>query len=105
MPTYSLSINTQKYEVEVAAGTSLLWVLREHLGLTGTKYSCGIAQCGTCTIHLDGKPVKDLTAPIKLDMGRRTLTFGFDPAQRESGLRVELKAMDGQGKFQPEGGL
>jgi len=64
MPTYSLHINTQKYEVEVAEGTSLLWVLREHLGLTGTKYSCGIAQCGTCTIHLDGRPAKACVLPI-----------------------------------------
>ncbi len=64
MPTYSLRINTQNYEVEVAAGTSLLWVLREHLGLTGTKYSCGIAQCGTCTIHLDGKPAKACMLPV-----------------------------------------
>ena len=64
MPTYSLRINTQNYEVEVAAGTSLLWVLREHLGLTGTKYSCGIAQCGTCTIHLDGKPAKACILPV-----------------------------------------
>ncbi|KAA2219346.1 (2Fe-2S)-binding protein [Maribacter flavus] len=58
MATYSLNINETLYEVDVAQGTSLLWVLREHLGLTGTKYSCGIAQCGSCTIHLDGNPVR-----------------------------------------------
>lgn len=58
MATYSLNINGTSYEVDVAQGTSLLWVLREHLGLTGTKYSCGIAQCGSCTIHLDGNPVR-----------------------------------------------
>lgn len=64
MPTYSLRINAQEYQVEVAEGTSLLWVLREHLGLTGTKYSCGIAQCGTCTIHLDGNPAKACILPV-----------------------------------------
>ena len=53
MATYSLNINGTSHEVDVAPGTSLLWVLREHLGLTGTKYGCGIAQCGTCTIHVD----------------------------------------------------
>ncbi|MGB5237685.1 MAG: (2Fe-2S)-binding protein [Flavobacteriaceae bacterium] len=58
MPTYTLNINNTSYDADVAEGTSLLWVLREHLGLTGTKYSCGIAQCGTCTIHVDDNPVR-----------------------------------------------
>ncbi len=58
MAQYTLNINNQDHEVDVAEGTSLLWVLREHLGLTGTKYGCGIAQCGSCTIHLDGAPVR-----------------------------------------------
>lgn len=58
MATYSLNINGTPHEVDVSPGTSLLWVLREHLGLTGTKYGCGIAQCGSCTIHLDGNPVR-----------------------------------------------
>lgn len=58
MPKYRLSINSKKHEVEVAQGTSLLWVLREHLGLTGTKYGCGIAQCGSCTIHLNKSPTR-----------------------------------------------
>ncbi|WP_149273871.1 (2Fe-2S)-binding protein [Pareuzebyella sediminis] len=58
MAIFILNINNKKHTVEVAEGTSLLWVLREHLGLTGTKYSCGIAQCGACTIHIDGTPMK-----------------------------------------------
>ncbi len=58
MAKFSLDINEEKYEVDVAPGTSFLWVLREHLGLTGTKYGCGIAQCGVCTIHVDGSPAK-----------------------------------------------
>ena len=58
MPIYTLNINDSTHEVNVDEGTSLLWVLREHLGLTGAKYSCGIAQCGSCTIHIDGMPVK-----------------------------------------------
>ena len=58
MASYTLTVNTQTYKVEVDKGTSLLWVLREHLGLTGTKYGCGIAQCGACTIHVDGNPMK-----------------------------------------------
>ena len=65
MATYSLRINTENYEVDVPEGTPLIWVLREHLGLTGTKYSCGIAQCGTCTIHVDGRPAKACVLPIE----------------------------------------
>ncbi|MGF1559674.1 MAG: (2Fe-2S)-binding protein [Flavobacteriaceae bacterium] len=58
MPTYTLNVNKKKHIVETAQGTPLLWVLREHLGFTGTKYGCGIAQCGACTIHLNGSPSK-----------------------------------------------
>ena len=58
MATYTLDINNTEHTVEVAEGTSLLWVIREHLGLTGTKYGCGIAQCGSCTIHIDETPTR-----------------------------------------------
>lgn len=58
MAKYSLNINSNKVDVEVTEGTSLLWVLREHLGYTGTKYGCGIAQCGACTVHIDGNPIR-----------------------------------------------
>ena len=64
MASYTLDINNQKYQVEVEEGTSLLWVIREHLGLTGTKYGCGIAQCGACTIHIDGNPMKACVLPV-----------------------------------------
>ncbi len=58
MKNYVLHINGKRHEFHVTEGTSLLWVLREHLELTGTKYGCGIAQCGACTIHVDGKPMR-----------------------------------------------
>ncbi len=61
MPDLTLQINGQSKKVNVAEGTSLLWVLREHLGLTGAKYSCGVGQCGSCTIHVNGSPVKSCT--------------------------------------------
>lgn len=64
MATYTLNINSKEYQVAVAEGTSLLWVLREDLGLTGTKYGCGIAQCGSCTIHVDGSPTKACTTMV-----------------------------------------
>ena len=55
MPKYTLTINQKKQTVDVDAGTPLLWVLRDNLGLTGTKYSCGEGICGCCTVHIDGK--------------------------------------------------
>ncbi|MBC2839215.1 (2Fe-2S)-binding protein [Robiginitalea sp. SC105] len=58
MAKLSFNINQEQFEAEVKSGTSLLWVLREHLGLTGTKYGCGIAQCGACTIHIDNRPMR-----------------------------------------------
>ncbi|UCE69801.1 MAG: (2Fe-2S)-binding protein [Flavobacteriaceae bacterium] len=58
MAKFTLDVNDKEYEVEASPGTSLLWILREHLGLTGTKYGCGIAQCGVCTIHIDQSPAK-----------------------------------------------
>ena len=58
MASQSLNINNKTYAVDLNEDTSLLWVLREHLGLTGTKYGCGIALCGSCTIHVDDKPMR-----------------------------------------------
>ena len=54
----SLNLNGLSVEANATPYTPLLWVLRDHLGLTGTKFGCGIAQCGACTVHLDGKPVR-----------------------------------------------
>lgn len=65
MESYTLDINSTTYTVEVDKGTSLLWVLREHLGLTGTKFGCGIAQCGACTIHIDNNPVRACISPVE----------------------------------------
>lgn len=65
MPTYQLHINGKEYKVDVSEKTPVLWVIREHLGLTGTKYGCGIGQCGSCTIHVDGMAVKACTVPVE----------------------------------------
>jgi isoquinoline 1-oxidoreductase subunit alpha len=64
MATYALHINGKEYTTDVAADTPLLWVLRDHLGLVGTKYGCGIAQCGACTVHLNGNPVRACVLPV-----------------------------------------
>ena len=64
MPVYTLQINGKQLKAEVAADTPLLWVLRDHLGLVGTKFGCGIAQCGACTVHLDGIAVRSCILPV-----------------------------------------
>ena len=57
-------VNGKRHQVDVDSDTPLLWVLRENLGLTGTKFGCGIAQCGACTVHLDGQPIRSCITPI-----------------------------------------
>lgn len=64
MTTFTLHVNGSPQQVEAEADTPLLWVLRDHLRLVGTKYGCGIAQCGACTVHLDGNPVRSCSLPI-----------------------------------------
>lgn len=64
MARYKLQINGRSYEAEVDADTPLLWVLRDHLGLVGTKYGCGIAQCGACTVHLNDNAIRACTFPV-----------------------------------------
>lgn len=64
MPEYTLKINGQSKTVNVDADTPLLWVLRDELNLVGAKYGCGIAQCGACTVHLDGKAMRSCSLPV-----------------------------------------
>ncbi|QKZ13298.1 (2Fe-2S)-binding protein [Spirosoma sp. KUDC1026] len=64
MSTFTLHINGRKYPADVDADTPLLWVLRDTLGMTGTKYGCGIAQCGACTVHMDGEAVRACVLPV-----------------------------------------
>ena len=71
----SLSINGRTHEVDVDSNTPLLWVLREQLGLTGTKYGCGIAQCGSCTVHLNGEPVRSCSLAVGAAAGARITTI------------------------------
>ena len=64
MAQFNISINGEKKQVDVDPSTPMLWVLRDHLQMTGTKYGCGIAQCGACTIHLNGSAVRSCQLPI-----------------------------------------
>jgi isoquinoline 1-oxidoreductase subunit alpha len=71
----SLVVNGQHRSVEVDPDTPLLWVIREQLGLTGTKFGCGIALCGACTVHVDGQAVRSCSFPIGSAVGRRITTI------------------------------
>jgi isoquinoline 1-oxidoreductase subunit alpha len=70
---YDLTVNGQTHQVQAADGTPLLWVLRETLGLTGTKFGCGIAACGACTVHLDGTAARSCSVPIE-SVGTQKIT-------------------------------
>jgi isoquinoline 1-oxidoreductase subunit alpha len=71
----SLKINGKENMLEVDPGTPLLWVLRDHLQMTGTKYGCGIAQCGVCTVHLDGRAVRSCVTPVSSAIGKQITTI------------------------------
>jgi isoquinoline 1-oxidoreductase alpha subunit len=70
-----LTVNGVRYTVDVAHQTPLLWVIRDHLGLTGTKFSCGIAQCGACTLHIDDRPVRSCSIPVSAAAGKAVTTI------------------------------
>jgi isoquinoline 1-oxidoreductase subunit alpha len=76
----AVTVNGERQEVAVDPDTPLLWALREHLGLTGTKFGCGIAACGACTVHVDGNPVRSCVTPLSLVEGRSITTIeGLSP--------------------------
>jgi isoquinoline 1-oxidoreductase subunit alpha len=70
-----LTINGKALEVNVDPGTPLLWAIREQVGLTGTKYGCGIAQCGACTVHVDGAAVRSCVTPVSAAEGKQITTI------------------------------
>lgn len=75
-----LNVNGQELDVNAPADMPLLWVLRDLLGLTGTKFGCGIAQCGACTVHLDGAPRRSCVTPVSATVGKKITTIeGLSP--------------------------
>ena len=71
----ALNVNGKKYEVDADPDMPLLWAIRDGIGLTGTKYGCGIAMCGACTVHVDGKAVRSCSMPVSAAAGRRITTI------------------------------
>jgi isoquinoline 1-oxidoreductase alpha subunit len=70
-----LSINGKAHDIDAEPDTPLLWAIREQAGLTGTKYGCGIALCGACTVHIDGAPVRSCTVPVSAAAGKKITTI------------------------------
>jgi isoquinoline 1-oxidoreductase alpha subunit len=89
----TLTVNGERREVEVPPEMPLLWVLRDVLGLTGTKFGCGIAQCGACTVHLDGKPVRSCLLPVSA-IGARTITTIEAIGNTPNGAKVQKAWLD-----------
>ena len=79
----TLNVNGKRYDVDVDPETPLLWAIRDALGLTGTKYGCGIAMCGACTVHVDGKAVRSCSMPVSAVGARRVTTIENVGATRE----------------------
>ena len=97
MSSTEIVVNDRRRSVEVDPRTPLLWVLREELGLTAAKYGCGIAQCGACTVHLDGQPVRSCVTPVAGAAGRKLTTIegiGDTPAgERVQNAWLELEVV------------
>ncbi len=89
-----LTINGKAQEVEVAGDTPLLWVLRDTLGLTGTKYGCGAALCGACTVHVDGAPMRSCSTPIESVAGKSVTTIEGLSADRSHPVQQAWMEID-----------
>jgi isoquinoline 1-oxidoreductase alpha subunit len=91
---FDLIVNGARHTVEADPQTPLLWVIRDQVGLTGTKFSCGIGQCGACTVHVDGRPVRSCSVPASAAIGRPVLTIeGVSPDGRHP-IQLAWKEMD-----------
>jgi len=85
----SLTVNGKPYNVDVAPDMPLLWVIRDVIGLTGTKFGCGLSQCGACTVHLEGNAVRSCSTPASLAAGKKVTTIeGLAPANAPHALQV-----------------
>jgi isoquinoline 1-oxidoreductase alpha subunit len=89
----ALIVNGETHEVDVTPDTPLLWVLRDVLHLTGTKFGCGMALCGACTVHIDGKPVRSCVTPIST-VGQRSVTTIEAVGATANGARVQKAWLD-----------
>lgn len=75
MAELKLSVNGKSFQVDVEEDMPILWVVRDVIGLTGTKFGCGVAQCGACTVHLDGMPIRSCSTPVSVAVGKKITTI------------------------------
>ncbi len=93
MPT-TLKINRRQHTVDVPKGTPLLWVLRDHLNMTGTKFGCGISQCGACTVHVDGRPIRSCSVPHESVAGNEITTIEGKEGTTADAVREAWRSLD-----------
>jgi len=89
-----LIVNGRRYAVETEPQTPLLWVIRDHVGLTGTKFSCGIGQCGACTVHVDGAAVRSCSFPVGAAVGKPITTIEGVSADGSHPVQLAWKELD-----------
>ena len=95
---FDLTVNGTRHTIDADPTTPLLWVIREHLGLTGTKFTCGIGQCGACTLHIDGQAIRSCSVPANVAVGKRITTI--EGLSRKTGLHPVQTAFLEEEAFQ-----
>ena len=90
----TLNINGESHTVDAAEGTPLLWVLRDHLKMTGTKFGCGVAQCGACTVHVNGAPIRSCVTPHNALAGAEITTIEGMSGQEADAVRIAWEESD-----------
>jgi isoquinoline 1-oxidoreductase subunit alpha len=91
---FDLNVNGTRHTVDADPQAPLRWVIRDHLGLTGTKFSCGIGQCGACTVHVDGQPVRSCSAPAQTAVGKKIITIEGVSPDGNHPIQVAWKEFD-----------
>jgi isoquinoline 1-oxidoreductase alpha subunit len=91
---FDLMVNGTLHTVDADPQTPLLWVIRDDVGLTGTKFSCGIGQCGACTLHVDGRPIRSCSVPVAMAIGKRVVTIEGVSSDGSHPIQVAWKEFD-----------
>jgi len=94
MPKYTLSVNGKSFSAEADADTPLLWVLRDHLNLVGTKFGCGVGQCGACTVHFNGNPIRSCSIPVSAVGNNKIVTIEGLSENGDHPLQMAWKELD-----------
>ena len=89
-----LTVNGQRHELDIEPETPLLWALRDEIGLTGTKYGCGIAQCGACTVHVDGVAMRSCSVPVEGVAGQKIVTIDAIDSEEARAVQAAWEKID-----------